>query len=292
MKQPNGFAGHSRNSSISDLKGLPPPPRFPQFINILRGLIPYILFLFFYGINGQIHLLPRFDDIDCITLHNISAFEQFVFHFQTHKLISSLSSPVLDILSAVPYLCHYVIPVLYPLFLYCKGRIDDVPKFYWLLGWVMWAHYTVWFLLPTAPPWLYANAEQYKQANMTIPPLPDQHKEGCAFGRLDAMTGIPFFFNMFKGNPIPFGSFPSGHVAWPTCIYLTLPPGGRFFLLYIVWMAWATMYSCHHYVSDAIAAVILVICVKKSIGYLSDRATRTRESSCTLPSVVCPLQMV
>ena len=291
IKQANGVVvmngvGHAAS------KGLSSAPVMHQLLTILRSLVPYLLFLFFYGINNQVHILPRFTDIGCITLHNISAFENFVFHFHMHKVVSSVSHTATDVLSAIPYLMHYVIPILYPLYLFCKGRTDDICRFYWLLGWVMWAHYVIWFIWPTAPPWLYANMEKYRTLNTTIPPLSMQHKEGCAFARLDALTGIPFFFKMFAGNPVPFGSMPSGHVAWPTIIYVTLPPGGRIFALYILWVAWATLYSCHHYLSDAIAAVLLVLAVKKLVLYFSERNVRSRENICSFQGIVCPLHIV
>ena len=271
------------------------PGGFYLIATIIKSAIPYLLFLFLYGINQQVHILPRFTDIDCVHLHNVSAWEDCIFHFSPHKVISSHSSQFLDILSTVPYLMHYVIPVLYPLFLYWKGQVEDICRFYWLLGWAMWIHYLIWFLLPTAPPWVYENWSRFARPNTTMPPFHLQHKEGCAFARVDALTGIPFFFNMFASNPVPFASFPSGHVSWPTCIYITSPPGGKAFMVYIMWVAWATMYSCHHYISDAISAVLLVVFTKWLLIYLSDRSVRTglRETSCaSCPAVVCPLNMV
>ena len=239
-------------------------------------------------INQQVHILPRFTDIDCVRLHNVSAWESVIFRgFAPHRFISSHHTPFLDVLSGLPYLLHYVIPVIYPLFLYYRGQIDDVCRFYWLLGWAMWVHYLIWFLLPTAPPWVYDNWSKF--SNTTMPPFHLQHKEGCAFARLDARTGIPFFFNLFASNHVPFASFPSGHVSWPMCIYLTWAPGGKLFIGYVVWMAWATLYSCHHYLIDALCAVVLVISTKKLLLYLSERRPRD-QFSC--PAIVCPLSMV
>lgn len=258
-------------------------------LTILKSTVPYLLFLLLYGLNQQLHILPRFTDLDCIYLHNVSGWEQLLLHASPHRLISSHSSPVLDLLSAVPYLLHYVIPVLYPLYLYCHGHLDDIARFYWLLGWTMWIHYIVWFALPTAPPWVYDNWSRFANSSSPPPPLYLQHKEGCAFARLDARTGLPFFFNMFASNPVPFASFPSGHVAWATCMYLTCPPGGRLFALYIVWVAWATLYSCHHYLSDAVCAVLLVAVTRRLLMHLHDR--RPREQF-TCPAIVCPLNMV
>ncbi len=272
--------------------------------DVLWNAIPYLSFLFVYGINGHVHILPRASDSDCVYLYNVSAFETGLLGFAPHKLVSSLVHPALDVLAAVPYLLHYVIPVIFPLYeVVIRGRPEVACQFYRLLGAAMWLHFLVWFFLPTAPPWLYANREAYLGAELPIPPIQLQHKEGCAFARLDALTGIPFFFNMFDSNPVPFGSFPSGHVCWPMCILATAPPGGRLFAIYIVWVTWATLYSCHHYVSDAVMAILIVLVTKRLQSLLCTSSNPRRRPCCdplqavcgwtvTKPAVVCPFNIV
>ena len=59
---------------------------------------------------------------------------------------------------------------------------------------------------------------------------------------------------------MPFAAFPSGHVTWPTCMLLIGSQGERSRLAgYVLLVAWATLYSSHHYLFDALAA-ILVAC--------------------------------
>lgn len=271
------------------------PVLSPTFLSIVRSALPQLLFLLIYGLNMRFHLLPKLSDLGCVNLYNVSAVEEALLHTVPHRLVSSLSNPVLDVFSAIPYLLHYSIPVGYPLYLYVRGQTDDIGRFYWLLGWASWMLFAIWFLLPTAPPWLYDSGygEYLRGTNnslLTGDLLSSLHNEGCAFARLDARTGIPFFYNIFKNNPVPFASFPSGHVVWPSCIYATSPPGGRLFALYVLWMTWATLYSCHHYLSDAIAAILVVIVVKRLLSQIANRSTRTRPLlDCY---VVCPFAMV
>ena len=123
-----------------------------KFLTIIKSAIPYLVFLFIYGINKQTHILPKYSDIDCVKLYNVSAFEYSIFHFHPHKLVSSVHNTLFDFLSAVPYLIHYVIPVLYPVYLYLRGQTEYISKFYWLLGWCMWVYFIIWSFLPTSPP--------------------------------------------------------------------------------------------------------------------------------------------
>ena len=247
--------------------------KFQTISTVLKSAVLFIMFLVLYRINQQVHILPRFSDIDSMRLHNVSAWESIIFgEFAPHHFVSVHHTPLLDVLSTIPYSLHYFIPVLYPLYLYYHERITDISQVFWLMGCTMWIHYLIWFLLPTAPPWVYDNWSKF--SDTTMPPFHLQHKEGCAFARLDTQTGIPFFFNRFASNPVPFASFPSGHVSWPMCIYLMWAPGGKLFIGYIVWMVWATLYACHHYLSDALCAIILVVTTKTLLLHLKEHRAK------------------
>lgn len=261
---------------------------------VFRSTIPCLLFLFVYAINGSVRLLPRAADFHCVTLHNVSRIESLLFPFGPHRLVASVHSLALDALSAAPYLLHYLIPLLYPVYLHATGRFERTPRFLWLLGSSMWAHYLVWFLLPTAPPWLQDNMDRSllpigRGLNASGPPPVEillRHREGCAFARLDRWTGLPFFYGIFSGNPVPFASFPSGHLAWPTCVLVTLPTARerRWFWGYVAWVAWATMYSCHHYLLDIVAAILLVAALDRAMLWLDKTRQQKRRYANALNS--------
>jgi len=279
------------DAGSSPLLTVPPIPRLRQFFQILKSTIPMLTFLFVYGINKVVHIQPVLDDLGCVNVHTLNNIEEFFLGFHPHKMVSSHHSPVLDLLSCIPYLIHYSIPVVVPLYLLLANRIEDISKFYWLIGWVMWVIYFVWLVFPHAPPWVIdhldhtGNGTDFHKAML--------HREGCAFSRIDAKYGTPFFYNMFSGNPIPFGSFPSGHVAWPYTFYLIGAPGNNWFLLYVAWMAWATLYSCHHYALDAVGAVVTVLLTRKLVQFMNDKGICNTESRCRPTSVAatCPFNV-
>ena len=264
----------------------PSSPGFKQLLAILRSCIPILLFLAVYGINKWVHIQPLLEDLGYVHVHTINNLEGFLLGCHPHKLVSSLHYPVLDALSAIPYLIHYVIPVLCPLYFYLAGRTDEIPRFYWLMGWVNWLIYFIWLVFPHAPPWVIdhmnasGNGTEFSHAML--------HGEGCAFHRLDQSSGHAFFYNMLSGSPIPYGSFPSGHVAWPFVFFLQGGPGGNWFILYVFYMSWATLYTCHHYLTDSIGALILVLVTRKLVNYLQEKQVcgvdyRCRPTSCPLP---------
>ena len=228
----------------------------------ILSIAPYILYLIIIGLNSKIHILAGTSDSHLV--YNLSYIEYKMFGFHPNNLVSSLSLFPLDFCAALPYILHYVLPVLYPVYLIVKGRLDDIIRFYNLLGCFLWLQYIIWYLFPTAPPWYYDNLLQYETEGHT-PPLDQQHREGCAFRRVDAAVGYPLFFNIFASNPAPFGAFPSGHVAWPSAICATNPPFGNACWLYVLHMSWAAMYSCHHYISDIVVSLLIIYMLKRGL---------------------------
>ena len=123
--------------------------------HLLRSAAPQILFLICYGLNSTTHVLPVFSDLGCVGLNNVTALEMSVFGFSANRWLSSSSDHALDVMAAVPYLLHYTIPVLGPIYIYLTRGLNDVAQFFWLLGWASWVLYAIWFIYPTAPPWLF-----------------------------------------------------------------------------------------------------------------------------------------
>ena len=283
----NGYiGGYIPSPSVSTVSSF-----ICTFISVMRSAVPYLIFLMIYGLNNVLHIQPGLEDIGCVHMHTINNIEKFVLGFHPHEVISSVHNTFLDFLSAIPYLIHYVIPVLFPLYLAWRGLTEEIHRFYWLMGWCMWLNYFIWLAFPHTPPWVLLNLQQPHNASTPIADLME-HREGCAFQRLDEYTGLHFFHNMFKGNPILFASFPSGHVAWPTVMYLSGPaPGGSYFILYILYIAWATMYTCHHYLLDAIGAIVMVMSAKKIITVLSDKAVCGADYKCRVSGVACPFHV-
>lgn len=279
MQTPSSSAPSLSGSTGSPTRGT------MTFTSVLLSTVPCLVFLVIYGSNDHLRILPRASDIHCVTLYNVSALEVQLFSIAPHRFIASVhQSRVLDLLAALPYMLHYLIPFTFPIYLCVARHSDHVPCFFRLLGCSLWAHYAIWYMLPTAPPWVY-DSLRATQAPASVDPQrskPDlvplvgslEHREGCAFARLDAWTGISLFYTIFNGNPVPFASFPSGHVAWPMCVLMSLPAGtGRrrrsAVVMYIAWVSWATMHSCHHYLLDIVSAIGVTLLCQRLMMALS-----------------------
>lgn len=230
------------------------------------------------SLNRHLHIQPQIADVDRVYITTITDVEKRLLGFLPHKVISNTHFLLLDFLASIPYVIHYTLPVMVPVFLLLRRRPGLILDFYWLLGWVVWLSYCIQWVFPHAPPWFQDTLEQHQSLSTNSKlseadvKIIQNNIEGCAFKRLDKFLGSTFFHNLYSGNPLTYGAFPSGHVEWPTIFYVTGgAPAGKWFLLYIVWITWATMYTCHHYLSDALGAIVCVIVTKEILSSLKPK---------------------
>lgn len=304
--------------------------RWRLILHMVHSAALFLLFLAVYSFNERLRIFPTMADYGRVRLYNVTRWEEILFlglrpteWFQSPPGLAAYGQvggasgwqTALDWLSSVPYLLHYAIPIVYPLGLCLIGKAELAANFYTLVGLANWLMLPIWYATPTAPPWLAAHAHSLK-SSASLPALANGMNatsdaitfaaanapaatgalvgitmEGCAFARLDVLTGASFFFRLFHRNPVPFAAFPSGHVMWATCIFFVAPPGGRVYLAYVALVIWATLHTCHHYVLDAVGAVLVVVIAKQIIVHLRKRGHRHSICMCDnygmLCSVVC-----
>jgi hypothetical protein len=298
--------------------------RWRLLVHMVHSAALFLLFLTIYSLNTRLNVFPSLADYGHVRLHNVTRWEERLFFgysptawFQSSPLVDCNEvglaiawQTAMDWLSSVPYLLHYGIPIVYPLGLCLAGKSELAADFYTLIGLSNWLMLPIWYATPTAPPWLAAHGAALSNQEITSttndsdissfsqsPASLDTVRnvgvsagismEGCAFSRLDAISGIQFFYRLFHRNPVPFAAFPSGHVAWATCIYVIAPPANRCFLAYIALVVWATLHTCHHYVLDAVGAVLVVLTANQIIFHLRRRGYRHSICMCDNYGVLC-----
>lgn len=258
-------------------------------IAVVVSAVPFLLFLVVYGANETLRILPTYSTVlgdPSIRIFDVAAWEMTFFQSPPNELVSSVHCLPLDFLAAVPYLGHYVLPVAYPALVGVSGHPGSARRFYHLVGGTVWTLYAVWYLVPTAPPWyrdVVAGAPAAARPAATVARRRDVLREGAAFARVDRALGVRFFRSLFARNPVPFAAFPSGHVAWPLCVVMSLPPTWRRgpFVAYSLLMVWATMYSRHHYISDAAAAAVVVVAVARTSVWIGAMLTTKKSANAT-----------
>jgi len=121
-----------------------------------------------------------------------------------------------------------------------------------LVGWLIWVCY------PAAPPWY---VDQHGPAATIV----DVVSSPAGLQRFDALVGLPLAATFYAKSANVFGAMPSLHVAYATFTACVAAPFGRWLRLgsigFALSMAFAAVYSRHHYLLDVVAGVLLALVV-------------------------------
>jgi len=180
----------------------------------------------------------------------LPALENMFYGANLSKFLSAHQNTVLDILAWLPYgIIHFGAPFVCSTVMFIFGPPGTVPNFARSFGWMNVVGVTIQLLFPCSPPW-YENIYGLAPANYSIPGSP------AGLARLDLLFGIDLYTSKFTASPMVFGAFPSLHAGSATIEALFMshvfPQYWGFFLVYTMWLWWATMYLSHHYAVDLV----------------------------------------
>lgn len=126
------------------------------------------------------------------------------------------------------------------------------------IGYMMLIGAMIQVFFPCSPPW-YENMYGLAPANYSIPGSP------AGLARIDKLFGVDLYTSSFTASPLPFGAFPSLHAGGATIEALFMshafPKLKPLFVVYALWLWWATMYLSHHYAVDLIGGGFLAAVV-------------------------------
>ncbi len=162
-------------------------------------------------------------------------------------------APWLDLVVALPYGLFWIVVVAYAvrLFLADPARMS---LFLWAVAIAHLLAFAVWLALPAAPPW-YIRAHGCV-IDTAVPP------SAAALLRVDALLGIDYFRSFYSRGPTVFGALPSMHNAFAMLGLLSgWAVAGRgergVHLAYVAAMAFASVYTDHHWIVDVIAGWVV-----------------------------------
>ncbi len=161
--------------------------------------------------------------------------------------------PWLDVLCGVFYLCWVPIPLAFAGYLFFKARrLFFAFALTFLLVNIL--GFIVYYLHPAAPPWYV------QQHGLVFQPLTMGSTAGLA--RFDSFFGISLFKGIYAKNANVFAAMPSLHSAYPVVVlfYALKHRAGVFnlvFLLIMLGIWFAAVYTSHHYVLDVLAGITI-----------------------------------
>jgi hypothetical protein len=180
----------------------------------------------------------------------LPALENIFFGANLSNILSEHKMAVLDVLAWFPYgIAHFGAPVVCSLIMFIYGPPSTVPAFARAFGYMNLTGVIIQLLFPCSPPW-YENLYGLVPANYSIPGSP------AGLARVDKLFGINLYSSTFTASPLVFGAFPSLHSGNATIEMLFMshvfPKLTPLFVIYTLWLWWATMYLSHHYAIDLV----------------------------------------
>ncbi|WP_210522098.1 phosphatase PAP2 family protein [Hymenobacter terricola] len=161
----------------------------------------------------------------------------------------------LDVLCGIFYLCWVPIPLAFAGYLFFRNR----PLFFafsltFLLVNIL--GFIVYYLHPAAPPWYV------QQHGLQFRPLIMGSTAGLA--RFDKLVGMSIFKGIYAKNANVFAAMPSLHSAYPAIVlfYAVKNRSGlfnAFFLVVMLGIWFAAVYTSHHYVLDVLAGIAIAL---------------------------------
>ncbi|KAI9841377.1 MAG: Aureobasidin resistance protein Aur1 [Thelocarpon superellum] len=185
----------------------------------------------------------------------LPALENIFYGANLSNILSAHQSVVLDVLAWLPYgIVHFAAPFLCSAVTFVFGPPGSVPVFARSFGYMNLIGVTIQMLFPCSPPW-YENKFGLAPADYSMAGSP------AGLARIDRLFGIDMYTSNFTASPVVFGAFPSLHAGCATIEALFLshlfPRLRPFFVMYTIWIWWATMYLSHHYAVDLVGGSLL-----------------------------------
>lgn len=185
----------------------------------------------------------------------LPALENVMYGANLSNLLSAHVHPVLDVLAWLPYgIVHFTAPFFCSLAIFIFAAPTTTQVFARSFGWMNIIGVSIQLVFPCTPPW-YENLHGLQPAQYGMEGSP------AGLARLDALFGVDMYTTSFTSAPLPFGAFPSLHAANATLEALFMsycfPRFRTFFIIYVGWVWWATMYLSHHYAVDLVGGSLI-----------------------------------
>lgn len=228
--------------------------------NSSRRLVVALIPFFLFGISYDwMNLLPNYK-VNPVDVAGLYGAEKSFFGIATaagvltpNEFFALHTSPVMDFLAGVFYLCWVPLPVIFGLWLYFTGRREAYLHFALVFLLVNLIGFAFYYVHPAAPPW-YVALHGFE-------PVLGTPGDVAGLGRFDEMTGLGVFNALYARNSNVFAALPSLHSAYTlvALIYAVRARAGA------VWTAvlavvtagiWFTaVYTSHHYIIDVLSGI-------------------------------------
>ncbi|MCM1153542.1 MAG: phosphatase PAP2 family protein [Muribaculum sp.] len=230
----------------------------PSTRRLVVAILPFVIF----GISYDwMNLLPNYE-VNPIDVEGLYNTEKSLFGIAAadgmmltpNEFFRIHTSPVMDFMAGVFYLCWVPLPVFYGLWLYFSGKKRSYLHFALVFLLVNLIGFAFYYVHPAAPPW-YVQLHGFE-------PVTGTPGDVAGLGAFDDMTGLGIFHGLYARNSNVFAAMPSLHSAYTFVAFIYAfraksSIGWKILLGVVTAGIWFTaVYTSHHYVLDVLGGII------------------------------------
>ncbi|KID98234.1 aureobasidin resistance protein Aur1, partial [Metarhizium majus ARSEF 297] len=187
----------------------------------------------------------------------LPALENVLYGANLSNILSAHKHAILDILAWLPYgIIHFGAPAVCSLLMFIFAAPGTTPVFARTFGWMSILGVTIQLMFPCTPPW-------YENEHGLVPAMYGMEGSPAGLARVDKIFNIDLYTTNFTNAPLPFGAFPSLHGGYAVLEALFMshcfPHFRMFFIGYVGWIWWSTMYLSHHYAIDLVGGGLIAV---------------------------------
>ena len=180
----------------------------------------------------------------------LPALENIFYGANLSNILSAHTNTFLSVMAWLPYgIIHFGAPAVCSIIIFIFAAPGTLPMFARSFGWMNLMGVAIQLTFPCSPPW-YEKKYGLAPANYSMQGSP------AGLAAIDDLFGIALYTPGFTGSPMVFGAFPSLHAgsAVMEALFMSFvfPKLTPVFIMYTLWLWWATMYLSHHYAVDLV----------------------------------------
>lgn len=226
-------------------------------------ILAFAIFLLYWIIYDSLRIVHNYE-VNSVSIKELYDIEKGLFGINYQGMLITPNeyftinhTSFLDVVSGLFYINWIPIPFFFAFYFLFKLKDTQLfIRFSYAFVFTNIIGFILYYVYPAAPPW-YVELYGFEF-------IKDTYGSTAGLSRFDELIGLPIFSGMYEKNSNVFAAMPSLHSAYPVVLLyygskLKRPLLTAFFVIFVLGIWFAAVYTNHHYIMDVLAGAICAI---------------------------------
>lgn len=228
-----------------------------------KVILAFSIFLLYWIIYDSLRIVHNYE-LSPVSIKELYNLEKGLFGINYQGILITPNeyfainhTSFLDLLAGLFYINWIPIPFFFAFYFLFKLKNTQLfIRFSYAFVFTNIIGFILYYVYPAAPPW-YVDLYGFEF-------IKDTYGSTAGLSRFDDLIGMQLFSGMYEKNSNVFAAMPSLHSAYPVVLLyygskLKRPLLTIFFVIFVLGIWFAAVYTNHHYIMDVIAGAICAI---------------------------------